>query len=234
MAFVLFRVTHNCSLAILLLGLYSDLPDQAVQIFGAMPFLFMIFFSTTFSPGAGVSGVKALRYMFSRFYLWCMIPGTQDLMDGCPSENNLLYLILSSLVVPFLFVSHKGLRYMFATAKKDKQSQARRESMKSVEFAHLQTELFGEKALRNLKHIGSVADLKKLADTLATSERSLGGSLGEAASRDATEKGSSDDESVDKGTGFDGFMAFLNAPSPVPRTNIFAAAEGLAENDNRV
>ena len=43
------------------LGLYTNLPDQAVQILGAMPFLLMIFFSTTFSPGAGVPGVKALR-----------------------------------------------------------------------------------------------------------------------------------------------------------------------------
>lgn len=47
--------------AILCLGLYTDLPDQAVQIIGSMPFLFMIFFSTTFSPGAGVKGVKNLR-----------------------------------------------------------------------------------------------------------------------------------------------------------------------------
>ena len=39
--------------AILCLGLYTDLPDQAVQILGSLPFLFMIFFSTTFSPGAG-------------------------------------------------------------------------------------------------------------------------------------------------------------------------------------
>ena len=50
---------------ILLLGLYTNLPDQAVQIFGAMPFLLMIFFSTTFSPGAGVKGVKELRCEFS-------------------------------------------------------------------------------------------------------------------------------------------------------------------------
>lgn len=155
-------------------------------------------------------------------------------MDGCPSENNLLYLILSSLLVPFLFVSYKGLRYIIVTAKNEKQSQGRRESMKSVEFAQLQIELFGDKALRNLKTIGSAADLKKLADTYA-SERSIGGSGREVASRDATEKGSSDDESVDKGTGFEGFMAFLNAPSPVPNTNIVAAAaEGLSENDNRV
>lgn len=53
----------NLSLLVsmLLLGLYTNLPDQGVQILGSMPFLLMIFFSTTFSPGAGVKGVKALR-----------------------------------------------------------------------------------------------------------------------------------------------------------------------------
>lgn len=102
--------------------------------------------------------------------------------------------------------------------------------MKSVEFAQLQIELFGDKALHNLKTVGSAADLKKLADTF-TSERSIGGNVREVASRDATEKGSSDDESVDKGS-FEGFMAFLNAPSPLPKTNIVAA--GSSENDNRV
>merc|ERR1712029_42157 len=74
--------------SIILFGLYSDLPDAAVQILGAMPFLFMIFFSTTFSPGAGVRGLKELRYLFSRYYLWCMLP--EDIgMEGCPEENNL-------------------------------------------------------------------------------------------------------------------------------------------------
>merc|ERR1719491_2620785 len=81
-----------------LFGLYSDLPDALVQIVGAMPFLFMIFFSTTFSPGAGVRGIKELRYLFSRYYLWCMLPGDiSTKMEGCPESNTLLYLILSSL-----------------------------------------------------------------------------------------------------------------------------------------
>lgn len=50
-------------------GLYTSLPFQAVEMLGSMPFLFMIFFSTTFSPGSGVPGLKALRYLFSRFYV---------------------------------------------------------------------------------------------------------------------------------------------------------------------
>jgi hypothetical protein len=48
-------------------GLYTKLPFQAVQIFSSMPFLFMIFFSTTFSPGSGVKGLKELRYLFARY-----------------------------------------------------------------------------------------------------------------------------------------------------------------------
>ena len=44
---------------------------QVVQMVGGMPFLFMIFFSTTMSPGAGVGGFKEMRYLFPRFYFWC-------------------------------------------------------------------------------------------------------------------------------------------------------------------
>merc|ERR1712226_671007 len=52
------------------LGVYSHLSFQLVEIIGSMPFLLMIFFSTTFSPGSGVEIVKELRYLFSRFFFW--------------------------------------------------------------------------------------------------------------------------------------------------------------------
>ena len=42
---------NNLLVPIICLGLYSDVTDQVVQLLGAMPFLMMIFFSTTFSPG---------------------------------------------------------------------------------------------------------------------------------------------------------------------------------------
>lgn len=60
----------SCSMTfpLVCLGLYSTLPFQAVQILGSMPFLFMIFFSTTFSPGSGVEFFKEFRYLFVRFY----------------------------------------------------------------------------------------------------------------------------------------------------------------------
>ena len=70
------------TLPFVFLGLYSRLPLQFVQTLAGIPFLFMIFFSSTFSPGAGVEGLKALRYLFPRFYLWCRLPdvkGTRGL-----------------------------------------------------------------------------------------------------------------------------------------------------------
>ena len=60
-----------------------------VQTLGSMPFLFMVFFSTTFSPGAGVTGLKNMRYLFARYYLWCRVPGYENLMEGCPSSDEL-------------------------------------------------------------------------------------------------------------------------------------------------
>jgi len=188
----------NLSLLVsmLLLGLYTDLPDQAVQILGAMPFLLMIFFSTIFSPGAGVNGLKELRYLFSRFYLWCMLP--EDLgMEGCPESNTLLYLVLASLVVPFLFVSYKLGTGWYKKSHEGKSESSRRESMKSLAFAELQLELFGEKALENLKHLGSTHDLQKLAASISNSKRSL------------MQKETSD-ISDEGGQGFDDFMSYMN------------------------
>eukprot|EP00579_Thalassiosira_antarctica_P023218 CAMPEP_0201987892 /NCGR_PEP_ID=MMETSP0904-20121228/92033_1 /ASSEMBLY_ACC=CAM_ASM_000553 /TAXON_ID=420261 /ORGANISM="Thalassiosira antarctica, Strain CCMP982" /LENGTH=502 /DNA_ID=CAMNT_0048542017 /DNA_START=17 /DNA_END=1525 /DNA_ORIENTATION=+ len=161
--------------SMILFGLFTDLPDQAVQILGAMPFLLMIFFSTTFSPGAGVNGLKELRYLFSRFYLWCMLPGDME-MEGCPESNTLLYLILSSLVVPFLFGITKLGMNLYKKFHREKKQSSRLESMKTIQFAELQFELFGEKALKNLKHIGSTVsahELEKLAGRARDLEQSL-------------------------------------------------------------
>ena len=71
MAFDLFSYL----IPIALLGLYTSLTMEETLVVGLVPFLLMIFFSTTFSPGAGIEGLKDLRYLFSRFYLWCMLPG---------------------------------------------------------------------------------------------------------------------------------------------------------------
>lgn len=79
----------SLTLPLICLGLYSTIPLQMVQTLGSMPFLFMVFFSTTFSPGAGVKGLKNMRYLFARYYLWCRVPGYENLMEGCPPSNEL-------------------------------------------------------------------------------------------------------------------------------------------------
>ena len=61
----------SLTLPFICFGLYSSLPLQIVQILASLPFLFMIFFSTTFSPGSGVALIKEFRFLFPRFYFWC-------------------------------------------------------------------------------------------------------------------------------------------------------------------
>jgi hypothetical protein len=56
-------------IALICLGLYTDMPDQRVQILGQVSFLLRIFFSTSYSLGAGIKGVKELKYFFSTFYV---------------------------------------------------------------------------------------------------------------------------------------------------------------------
>lgn len=178
--------------AILCLGLYTDLPDQQVQILGGMPFLFMIFFSTTFSPGAGLAGLKNLRYLFSRYYLWCEVPGVKEGMEGCPEQYNLLYLILAALFVPFLFAVYMVVRGCFRNLHHEKAAISRRESMKSMAFAELQVELFGEKALKRLQHMGSSVDLEKLASSFEVES-----TTGSIRSTTFTNKESEDDDDAE-------------------------------------
>ena len=137
------------------LGLYTNMPFQAVQILGSLPFLFMIFLSTTFSPGAGVEVVKELRYLFARFYFWCMIPGVQDDMENCPDEElNILYLILSGFIGVVLFIVVKSFNKVNASAK-SMEAAGKLADMLDEEFEQLQVELFGEKGLRHFKHLAS-------------------------------------------------------------------------------
>mmetsp|Transcript_18760 Transcript_18760/g.40373 ORF Transcript_18760/g.40373 Transcript_18760/m.40373 type:complete len:481 (-) Transcript_18760:182-1624(-) len=151
----MFFDSASMTFPLICLGIYTKLAFQQVQILGTMPFLLMIFLSTTFSPGSGVEGLKELRYLFSRFYWWCIVPGVQDDMEGCPDEDlNTLYMILASLVglCIFLFVQMVGsIRYN----KSDKKMSKLLESMQDEDFHQLQVSLYGEKALRRLNHLGS-------------------------------------------------------------------------------
>ena len=149
--------TFACMVPIIVFGLYTNLPDEMVQMVGVVPFLLMIFFSTTFSPGAGIDGLKWLRYAFPRFYLWCMLPGVDVLMEGCPASEKwtLIYLVLSSMLVPYLFGLFAVVREMTQAYGSLKKQSSRHGIMMSAEYMELQLELFGEKTLKCLKHEGS-------------------------------------------------------------------------------
>ncbi|KAL7555877.1 hypothetical protein ACA910_019293 [Epithemia clementina (nom. ined.)] len=160
----MFTDSVSMTFPLICLGIYTHMDFQSVQILGTLPFLLMIFLSTTFSPGAGVEGVKALRYLFARFYFWCMVPDVQEDMEGCPDEDlNILYMILSSLVGLFAFLFVQGI---LAARHKGKESEKARlkASMMDEEFADLQMTLYGEKALRRLNHLNSTTHSKSSTD----------------------------------------------------------------------
>ena len=69
--------------------------------------------------------------------------------------------------------------------------------MKSLQFAELQLELFGEKALENLKCIGSTHDLEELAAMIMGTKHTLL----EKETVDISDEG---------GEGFDDFMSYMN------------------------
>ena len=125
-------------------GLYSALPLQAVTIFASLPFLFMIFFSTTFSPGSGVEGVKALRYLFARFYFWCHVPGYKEVMEGCPADDTLVwYTILTGCLPLILFVVFQFVRVTILNMRKQrKDNKARAEISMKPEYKDVQNELY--------------------------------------------------------------------------------------------
>lgn len=137
----------SLTLPFIFLGIYTKLPFHLVEIFASLPFLFMIFFSTTFSPGSGVEGLKALRYLFARFYFWCMIPGVQEDMDNCPADDVLVpYMILSSLIGLAGFFVYQGVVNVHRSLTR-KQETAKKNSLKDDEFVDLQIELYGEEVL---------------------------------------------------------------------------------------
>jgi hypothetical protein len=127
-----------------IVAIYTRLPLQMAQLLGTLPFLLMIFFSTTFSPGSGVAVVKELRYLFPRFYFWCMLPGIQEEMDGCPSttERNTTYLVLSSLVGVAIFGTCRFLGKLRKRTRSAKKIASSTAMVNDPEFQNLQGELF--------------------------------------------------------------------------------------------
>lgn len=137
----------SMTLPFIFFGLYTKLPFQAVQVFSSLPFLFMIFFSTTFSPGAGVEGLKVLRYAFSRFYFFCKVPGVMESMEGCPDDDlNILYMILAAMIGTIMFASYGIIMYIMRSSKA-KMAISKQNKMRDDEFRDLQVELYGESVL---------------------------------------------------------------------------------------
>ena len=133
----------SMTLSFICLGLYSTLPLQIVETIALLPFLFMIFFSSTFSPGAGVEGLKGLRFLFSRFYLWCRLPDVAPSMEGCPAKSELTtYTILSGCLGLFLFLVLQSVRALVARARADKEKHKHEEIAQRPEYQQIQAELY--------------------------------------------------------------------------------------------
>jgi energy-coupling factor transporter ATP-binding protein EcfA2 len=154
----------SCSLTLPLvcLGLFTRQPFQTVQLVGSLPFLMMVFFSTTFSPGAGVAVVKELRYLFPRYYFWCMVPGIQQNMEGCPADNVIVvYMALSALTGVFVVFAILGMIRLVSCCRQQKE----RKKLDKVwkESRDLQIELYGTEAVERLR--GSSTNNKGSSET---------------------------------------------------------------------
>jgi len=138
----------SLTLPFICFGLYSRLPLQIVQVLASLPFLFMIFFSGTFSPGGGLAGVKELRYLFPRYYLWCRLPGIKDSMEGCPDDDQLVgYTVLTGCLGLIIFLIFELVRQQVVGRKKAKADQHKFEEIAAMPgFAEVQMALTKGKA----------------------------------------------------------------------------------------
>ena len=102
--------------------------------------------------------------------VWCMLPGVQDLMEGCPEDErlNMLYLVLSGLLTTFCFLVIKigfNIRKKFKRAKLE----SKRASMVDAQYLNLQSELYGPDKMNRSNHSRrSNSSSKKGDDTMAT------------------------------------------------------------------
>lgn len=147
----------SLTLPFICFGLYSSLPLQIVQILASLPFLFMIFFSTTFSPGSGVALIKEFRFLFPRFYFWCDMPGVKEAMEDCPAQENLLWLTVVTGCLGMILFLLLQLVLGCYRKRKSRQADGRRAQVAATpEFAALQQQLFKD-SLGGLKTTGNSA-----------------------------------------------------------------------------
>ena len=104
----------------------------------------MLFFSTTFSPGAGVEGVKILRFLFPRCYFWCKVPGVRDTLDGCPADTMLVgFTALTGCLPAVCFVIFQLFRVRVGGKRKLASKLRKRGlTMSTTEFEQLQENLY--------------------------------------------------------------------------------------------
>jgi hypothetical protein len=143
----MFFDTGSTTLPFVCYGLYTNLPHQAVETASLIPFLFLIFFSTTFSPGAGLPVLKELRYLISRFYFWCIVPGVQDDMEGCPtnpSVNMLLLCLTGLLTVILFFVYYAVVPRIRRTLHHAKKQEHHKSLQNNPDFEALQKTFYGK------------------------------------------------------------------------------------------
>jgi hypothetical protein len=145
-----------------------------------------------------VEGLKALRYLFTRFYFWCIVPYAQDQMEGCPADEglNMLYLVLTGLVGVFLFLVTMGIVTFFRNQKKAEKSERLAELQKDAAFVELQEEMYGDKQLRRLIHEGSRSTLYSSLYGFDSDEDSSSSLGPHDAPLDKTRKSDSDDSRI--------------------------------------
>ena len=119
------------------------------------------------------------------------------------------FLILSAMLVPSSFVFWKLARRIYAHHTTEKARSDRKSIMKSVNFAELQFELYGEKALSHLHHL-SAYDLMKLSKRLSNSGHTFSFDDSDCDEKVAKEN---DDEVTEVEDELDNFMLFLHDPS---------------------
>eukprot|EP00977_Amphora_coffeiformis_P021986 scaffold10157_cov162-Amphora_coffeaeformis.AAC.4 len=128
------------------MGIFTTANTQDVEMIGSLPFLLMLFMSTAYSPGSGIPVLKGLRYVFTKFYFWCYLPGVSDDMEGCPDTRaaTLTYMTLASFFWVFIFMVVQCVYFIKGkkeATKRDKSAAA----LLDDDFAELQVVLYGER-----------------------------------------------------------------------------------------
>lgn len=132
-------------------GLYTQLSHQLVEIFSGMPFLFMIFFSTTYSPGAGLPVIKELRYLFTRYYMFCMTPYVDMMMEDCPEDPqmNLMLLVFSGCLCVVLFTTFMAVAHCARAHQRRKRALSMMALKEDEDFIQLSQHFYRSKSSRD-------------------------------------------------------------------------------------